>query len=140
MSLRIDRGGDRIYSSLTYQIKTPDGMMYINLLEDKDGSLVMIDVQIGKAGGSLRVWAHTMGRLLTMLLEHGAYIDDLIDELSGQTTDKLAMHQGGLKVRSGPEAIYIALMKYKTDKYERLVKELHVDKHKNEFRGSIRHA
>jgi len=137
MALRIDRGGDRIYNSQTYQIRTPDGMMYINLLEDKDGSLVMIDVQIGKAGGSLRVWAHCMGRMLTMLLEHGAYIDDLVEELSSQTTDRLAIHQGNVKVRSGPEGIYVALMKYKLDKYERLKKELHVT---NEFRGSIRHA
>ena len=139
MPLRIDRGGDRIFNSLTYQIRTPDGMMYVNLLEDKDNSLVMIDVQIGKAGGSLRVWAHTMGRMLTMLLEHGAYIDDLIEELNGQFTDKLAIHQGGIKVRSGPEGIYVALVKYKSDKYNRLAKELKVDKN-NEFRGSIRHA
>src|SRR5574337_1243683 len=104
--LRIDSSNQSIFKSVTYQIYTPDGTMYVNLLEDKSGKLVGIDIQIGKAGGALRAWTHCFGRMLTMLIEHDASIEEIITELSSQTSDKTRVNSNGISVRSGPEGIY----------------------------------
>lgn len=129
--LRIDSSNQNIFKSVTYQIYTPDGTMYVNLLDDKSDKLVGIDIQVGKAGGALRAWAHCFGRMLTMLIEHGTTIEEIITELSSQTSDKTRMNGNGISVRSGPEGVYYALMMYKGMKYEEIRRELRIGESKS---------
>lgn len=126
MSLRIDNSHQHIFGGFTYQIHTPDGLMFVNLMEDNNGKLCAIDIKIGKAGTSLRAWAHCFGRLITMSLEHGASINEIVEELSSQTSDRQQTYTNGIRVRSGPEGVYNALMMYKDDKYEEARKEFKV--------------
>lgn len=126
MSLRIDNSHQHIFGGFTYQIHTPDGLMFVNLMEDNNGRLCAIDIKIGKAGTSLRAWAHCFGRLITMSLEHGASINEIVEELSSQTSDRQQTYTNGIRVRSGPEGVYNALMMYKDDKYEEARKEFKV--------------
>lgn len=124
--LRIDSSQQHIFGGFTYQIHTPDGLMFVNLMENQEGKLCAIDIKIGKAGTSLRAWAHTFGRLATMAIEHGASINEIVEELSSQTSDRQQTFTNGVRVRSGPEGIYNALMMYKDDKYVEAKKEFKV--------------
>lgn len=126
MSLRIDVSHQHIFGGFTYQIHTPDGLMFVNLMEDNVGRLCAIDIKIGKAGTSLRAWAHCFGRIITMALEHGASINEIVEELSSQTSDRQKTYTNGTKIRSGPEGVYNALMMYKDDKYFEARKEFKI--------------
>jgi len=112
------------FDGLTIQVKTPEGTMFVTITEDENGKPNAIWITIGKAGASIAAWAHSLARILTLSLDKGATINDLCVELSGQTSDKLRINGDGEIVRSGPEGVFVALMKYKRDKYEILTKTL----------------
>jgi hypothetical protein len=124
--LRIDRSNQNIFKGFTYQIHTPDGTMFVNVMEDMEGKLCAVDIKIGKAGLPLRAWAHCFGRLITMVLEHGGGLSEILEELSSQTADRSITSINGTKVRSGPEGVYNALNMYKEQKYQEAKHEFHV--------------
>ena len=96
--------------SVTIKVPTPDGTMYV-CISDYEGRPWRVDITIGKAGSALMAWAHSLARLCTMALQGSASLDDLINELAGVTSDKLTMNQR-TEVRSGPEGVAIAFLRY----------------------------
>lgn len=137
--LRIDASSQYIFNSWSYHIQTPDGTMYVNILEDKTGVICAIDIVIGKAGAPLRAWAHSFARIITLGLEHGVTLEDLLTELSSQTSDHSRTSTNGIQIRSGPEGIYQALIMYRRDRYEQVKKDLGI-KDDDGRRGRLRNA
>ena len=128
--LRIDSAARHIFNSSTYRIYTPDGTMFVNMIEDNNRRIIAIDIQVGKAGGALRAWAHCFGRILTMAIEHGASIEEIATELSSQTSDKSKTYNG-IRVGSGPEGVYVAIMLHKNSRFQEQTREMHLEEPRN---------
>lgn len=113
------------FNSQTYQVETPEGTMYVNLIEDNSGKLIALDASIGKAGSVIRAWAMSLSKIMTVAIEHGARIEHLIEELSSQTSDKPARRRSdGVQIRSGPDGICFVLLCYRREKSLILRKEM----------------
>lgn len=105
------------FDGITIQVPTPDGAMFVTIMEDVTSKPVGIQIHIGKAGGALAAWASALSRIMSLALDNGATINDLITELSSHTSDRRRETSKGESVRSGIEGIWTALMQYKRDKY-----------------------
>lgn len=111
------------FRSVNYMIRTPDGKMFVTIMEDDDGKPFKIQINVGKAGYSLSAWSNALSRMIDRSLEFGVSLDALINELSEITSDKVVMDATYI-CRSGPEGVVIALMKYNQDKNLKEVEEL----------------
>lgn len=110
------------YATLTFRVRTPDGTMFVIVMDDVNGKPVGIHINIGKAGLPLSAWANATAALITRMLEGGIGINDIIQELSEQTADKTVYSGDGLvPIRSGPDGLCFALMQYRKSKYKELV-------------------
>lgn len=115
---------DNFFSSETVRVSTPDGTMFVNIMEDERGEPIHIIINVGKAGHSVGAWACAMAELCTVLLKDGKNtISDLIVHLSGITTNKHLRHMNGAVCRSGPEGLVIALLKYRDGKFADTVRK-----------------
>lgn len=115
--MRVETMVQEKFDSITIQVPTPDGNMFVTILEGVDGKPIAIQVHIGKAGAPIAAWSNALARIISLALDKGATINDLIEELSSQTSDKNRQTTRGEIVRSGVEGIWIALMQYKRDKF-----------------------
>lgn len=127
--LRIDVSAQSVFNSFNYRVNTPDGTMFINILEDKAGVICGVEITVGKSGGALKVWSHSFARMITMGLEHGVTLEELCTELSSQNSDKARITGKGINIRSGVDGVYYALMQYRADKFTMLKEALglHID-------------
>lgn len=107
-----------LYPTFSIKVDTPDGKMFVHILEDKDGLPVRVLINIGKAGTNLAAWADATSRLVTMMLKY-ASIYIIIEELSGITSSRFSLLAHGEVVRSGPEGIARALLKYRNEKFRK---------------------
>lgn len=112
------------FDGITIQVPTPDGTMFVTILEDTTGRPMGIQIHIGKAGAPIAAWSHALARICSLALDKGADINDLVAELSSQTSDKTRMSTRGEVVRSGVEGLWTALMQYKRDKFDATAKTL----------------
>lgn len=115
---QIERMAQDKFASVTMQVPTPDGTMFVTIMENDSGSPIGIQVHIGKSGAPLSAWSNALSRMATLALDKGASINDLIEELSGQTSDKARITPNGEAVRSGVEGLWVCLIRYKRDKFE----------------------
>lgn len=128
MVLRLDTGEQSVFKMSAYQVRTPDGEMFVIIMEDDNAKPCGIEVKIGKVGGPLGAWAHSFSRIITLAIEHGVTINDLIEELSSQTSDSArTITHNNIPCRSGPEGVCIALMHYRSDKFAETAKQLGID-------------
>lgn len=131
---------DHIFSSETVRVTTPDGTMFVNIMEDSKGNPVQIQLNVGKAGNSVAAWAFAMATLCTMLLSSGKYsINDLIAHLSGITTNKHLRHMDGVRCSSGPEGLVIALLKYRDGKFADMLPSIEDDSADRYYRPPVLH-
>lgn len=107
-----------VYKSYIYRVNAPEGEMEIAVLES-NGKPVGIIGHCGRSGTIVMSWMDAFCRVASMQMERGLLsIQDLMNELSSTTSNELKMDRiTNVPVRSGPEAIFIALSKYQTDKY-----------------------
>lgn len=109
------------FHNLTIEVKAPEGTMFVAIIEDNNSTPIAIDITIGKAGTLIQAWAHSMARILTVALEHGATLENFIEELSSQHSSKARRSiDSQVDIWSGPEAICMALLKYKRQRFERV--------------------
>lgn len=108
------------YESSTIKVKTPDGTMFVIFDEDDNLKLVNVRIMIGKAGTNLMAWCETVGRLLTLAINHDVLLEEIQSEISLQTSNKLVLHRQDIPIRSGPEGLAYAIMQYRRDRAERL--------------------
>lgn len=116
-----------IFQMISIRVEAPEGTIFVTIIEDDNGKPIAIDLSLGKAGTSVRTWTQSLARIMTVGLEHGATIDNFIEELSGQRTDRSRRSGDGIDITSGPEAICYALMKYKREKYQARRNELGIN-------------
>lgn len=105
-----------ILRSTTYRIYTPDGTMFVHIMEDDNNAVQGILVNIGKAGTRVSAWAQSVASIITLALSSGASLQTVIDELKDITSDGTPRIGSATTVRSGPEGIYSALIQYRNDK------------------------
>jgi hypothetical protein len=105
------------YSNITIKVDTPDGSMFVTIIEDSKQHPIAVEIVVGKAGSPLRAWTQSAARLMTLALTRGAAIEQLIEDLSLQTSDRSRRHTNGVEIKSGPEGVAYALMQYRSGKY-----------------------
>lgn len=105
------------YDCVVIETKTPDGTLFttINELNNKPDNF---QLQIGKAGSTLRAWTDAVATLATLAIQHGATIEDIITAISNFSSDRVAFTQGTTPIRSGPGGFVHALMRYKAERWK----------------------
>lgn len=93
------------------KVITPDGTLFVHLLEDDDGRPIRLLLNIGKNGYSLNAWASALAQAISLALRKGASVHDVIESISNITSDGNKREQRN-GVRSGPEGVVSALMRY----------------------------
>lgn len=117
-----------VYETLTFRVRTPDGTMFVIVLEDDNGKPVGVHINIGKAGTSVSAWASATAILITRLFEAGIGVNDIIKELSEMTSEKVVLSgDERVPIRSGPDGLSYALMSYRRMKFREFVGVLEGD-------------
>jgi acyl-CoA hydrolase len=116
--MKIETMADDKLDAVTIQVPSPDGTMFVTITEDKSGKPIAVFIHIGKAGAPIAAWSNALARMLTLALDHGATINDVLVELSNQTSDRIRITNNGESIRSGVEAVCSALMQYKRSKFD----------------------
>lgn len=100
------------YDSITFHVDSPEGTVNVVIAEQSPGKIGFIHIFVGKSGSAVRSLTDALARMVTFALENKA-LTDVIAELSNITTDKARYTKGGVTVRSIPEALYVALLRYR---------------------------
>lgn len=105
-----EKDGD-LHDSIVFNMPTPDGNANIIVSEYSDGTIYRVDMLIGKAGSSVAAWCNALSRMTTFALRKHSLME-VIQELEDISTDRYSM-VSGIPIRSGPEALSMALKHYK---------------------------
>lgn len=130
---------DVVYKSTTIKVKTPDGTLFVDVLEDTDGKPFKLLARIGKSGSITMAWVDAVAALASAMLETKG-LDHTISELYNIRSDRVVItgmvRNRAVEVRSGPEGFAYALSVYKRDKYNQLSEKLGLDEDDNDnYRG-----
>lgn len=110
--------------SLTWKITTPNGIMFITIVESlnylKKPIPVNILITIGKSGSAIMAWANMTASLISLLFKSKVDLEDIIVEISMNLSDHSVLQKPGVYIRSEPEGIKYALMRYQEDRNKRL--------------------
>ncbi|MFQ5838048.1 MAG: vitamin B12-dependent ribonucleotide reductase [Thermoplasmata archaeon] len=94
----------------TQKINTGYGSLYVTINED-DYGLFEIFAQIGRGGGYTASFTEAVARLVSLCLRSGVLTDEIIDQLEGIRSPRLAWDQRE-KIYSVPDAISKALKRH----------------------------
>jgi hypothetical protein len=121
-----DLNEDVAYQSKVMRVRSPNGTLFLTIVEDNNGLPLRAIVQVGKTGTDVRAWADAIGRLMSRLLQYGYGIELLISELSNIHSDSLVYTDNPemMIIKSGPDALVQALLDYQRDRYNSM-KKLH---------------
>ena len=106
-----------MWNNVTYKLYTPDGSAIISIAEDK-GEIVHISFMIGKAGSSINAYCYSIAQLVTEIVKTSG-ISKALELLSGISTDRSIRYKSGILCRSGVEALYIALLGWRNDRFKK---------------------
>jgi|SRR5882724_2881223 len=98
--------------TISVRVKTPDGTLFVHVLEDERKLPEEILLNIGKSGFSLQAWANALARVASLALRRGVSLREIAHEVSGITTDRSVRAQNGVTIRSGPEGLAHGLLQY----------------------------
>lgn len=118
--MQVDKILQDRFKSVTYKVDIPEGALYFQVLENNNGEPIGFDIHLGKAGSMIMAWAKSLARMMTIAIEHGATLEDLMQELSSQNSDKIRRRTDGVNIRSGPDGICYALHQYRSEYYKEL--------------------
>ncbi len=94
----------------TQKIETGYGKLYVTINEDENG-LFEVFAQIGRGGGYTASFTEAVARLISLCLRSGLPADEVIDQLEGIRSPRLAWdHQE--KIYSIPDALSKALKRH----------------------------
>lgn len=118
---------DVVYKSTTIKVKTPDGTLFVDVLEDNDGKPFKLLARIGKSGSTTMAWVDAVAALASHVLETNG-LDYTIQTLYNIRSDRVVVtgmiRNRAIEVHSGPEGFAYALSAYKRDKYNQLKDKL----------------
>lgn len=115
---------DVLHNMESHRVETPDGTLFVNIVEDDNKRPIMIQVSGMKTGTTAFAWADAICRLCNIALNHGIDFMTLVEELSNITSSKAIRLISGATIRSGPEGFAVALMRYRDSKVAEQVDEL----------------
>lgn len=105
------------FTGFSIRVDTPDGKMFVHVMEDYKGLPALIVINIGKCGTALAAWAEATSRLASRCLP-SIGLHGIIEEISGITSTGMKRLARGEVIRSGPEGLAYALLRYKQEKYK----------------------
>lgn len=114
----------KLYPNVTVAVQTPASSLFIEITEDEFGKPIRIYINAGKSGSEMAAQASAMSEMATLILDKDNGFNELIEHLSGITSSSVRIDKDGIKVRSVPEGLYLALMKYKQLKYSELINNI----------------
>ena len=103
-----------VSATTSFKLRSPSGELVVFFYEDTAGKPIGIEIFLGKPGSEARTWAQAFSRVLTHNLLNGQMtLAEIYQEISSLTTDKSVM-DNGVRIRSGPEAVAVAILRYNT--------------------------
>jgi ribonucleoside-diphosphate reductase alpha chain len=94
----------------TQKILTGYGPLYVTINEDTKG-LFELFAAIGRGGGYTASFSEGIGRLVSLCLRSGVPVDEIIDQLEGIRSPRLALDHGE-RIYSIPDAIAKAIKRH----------------------------
>lgn len=107
----------RILSGETLKFRLPQGSLYVTVNRDSDGVIKEVFINIGKSGGNEKADAEAIGRLISIYLQNGGNVEDVIRQLEGIKGEETFWDQG-IALHSIPDAIAKALSIIHKNAYE----------------------
>lgn len=135
---QIDWNMSRISDAIptfSYKVATPDGDMFVHIMEEIPGKPTGIALNIGKVGHSVFAWASAVASLATVMLQSGISIHKVLEQVSGLTTERRTHQRNGVYIRSGPEGVAYAIMLHIRKQSEEREKEYNDDERPARFRN-----
>lgn len=104
----------KILSGKTIQINVGCGKMYVTLNEH-EGKLYEVFVVLGRSGACMMSQTETIGRLISIALQKGSAVEEIIDQLKGIRCVSPSYSEG-VHVLSCADAIAHVLEEYLKEK------------------------
>lgn len=99
----------RILSGETLKFRLPQGALYVTVNRDvSDNKIKEVFITIGKSGGNEKADAEAIGRLISIYLQNGGEVEDVIRQLEGIKGEETFWDQG-IALHSIPDAVAKAL-------------------------------
>lgn len=111
MDLRIVRDRPDTLAGRSQRIKTGYGNLYVTINNDGNNNPFELITNIGNSGGFTNGFTEAVACLATVALRAGVPVEEVIDQLQGIHSPKIASDQGET-VLSIPDAIGIALERH----------------------------
>ena len=99
-----------VITGRTQKILTGYGALYVTVNED-DRGLFEVFAQIGRGGGYTASFTEGLARLVSLCLRSGVPVDEIIDQLEGIRSPRMAVDHGE-RVYSIPDAIAKAMKRH----------------------------
>ncbi|HYM38617.1 MAG TPA: vitamin B12-dependent ribonucleotide reductase [Thermoplasmata archaeon] len=99
-----------VITGRTQKILTGYGALYVTINED-DRGLFEVFAQIGRGGGYTASFTEGIARLVSLCLRSGVPVDEIIDQLEGIRSPRIAVDHGE-RVYSIPDAIAKAMKRH----------------------------
>src|SRR5437867_10350842 len=99
-----------VITGRTQKILTGYGALYVTVNEDEKG-LFEVFAQIGRGGGYTASFTEGIARLASLCLRSGVPVDEIIDQLEGIRSPRLALDHGE-RIFSIPDAIAKAIKRH----------------------------
>ena len=110
--------------SLTWKVMTPNGVMFITIVESlnylKKPIPTNVLITIGKSGSAIMAWANMTASLISLMFRKKIDLVDIIAEISMNLSDHSVLQKPGIQIRSEPEGIKYALLRYQEERSKRL--------------------
>lgn len=108
------------FNSVQMKVRTPDGTMFVNVMEDANGKPFQVIITIGKNGSSPAAWAQALASIITAALQSGTKMETILTELSQISTDREVGTTIHSKCTSGPMGVWQALVRYRNQRFKEL--------------------
>ena len=107
---RVMRDRPRQIQGVTERVHTGHGNMYVTINYQEEGKPFEVFSTLGKAGGCDSAQLEAISRLASLALRSGVSVQDVVEQLKGITC--CPFWDEGTMVRSGPDAVALALQRY----------------------------
>ncbi len=107
----------RILSGETLKFRLSQGALYVTVNRDNEGQIKEVFINIGKSGGNEKADAEAIGRLISIYLQNGGNVEDVIKQLEGIKGEETFWDQG-IALHSIPDAVAKALSIIHKSTYE----------------------
>ena len=109
-TVRVMKDRPRQIRGITERVHTGHGNMYVTINFQEEGKPFEVFSTLGKAGGCDSAQLEAISRLASLALRSGVGVDDVVEQLKGITC--CPFWDEGTLVRSGPDAVALALQRY----------------------------